>query len=158
MKKRSKKYTEAFSKVEKGKVYGSAYSVGEYAKDGLSNAISRVSNLIDSGIDTQPTIRPVLDLSEVESGAGYLNAMFSNGPSVGVMSNLRAISSGMKARNQNGANSDVVSAIDKLRGDIGNIGGTTNNYSIDGVSYDGESDVANAVQTIIRAAIQERRM
>ena len=140
------------------KVYGSAYSVGEYAKDGLSNAISRVSNLIDSGIDTQPTIRPVLDLSEVESGAGYLNAMFSNGPSVGVMSNLRAISSGMKARNQNEANSDVVSAIDKLRGDIGNIGGTTNNYSIDGVSYDGESDVANAVQTIIRAAIQERRM
>jgi len=142
----------------KDKTYDTAYSIGDDAKYGLTRAVSRISSVIDSNIDTQPTIRPVLDLSDVESGAGYLNTMFNNGPSIGVMSNLRAISSNMEARRQNGINSDVVTAIDDLRKDLGNIGGTTNNYNVNGVAYaDTDTDINNAVKTLVRAAIVERR-
>lgn len=137
-----------------GKVYDESYSVGEQAKAGLSRAISRVSSMIENGIDTQPTIRPVLDLSEVESGAGYLSSLLNNGPSIGVAANLRAIDYGMNSRNQNGVNDDVVSAIDKLRKDMGNSGDT---YNINGITYDDGTNVSEAVKTLIRATTIERR-
>ena len=138
-------------------VYNVSADVANNAKKGLSNAISKVAKAIDSGVDTQPTIRPVLDLSDIESGAGYLNSMFNNSPSIGIMSNVRAISSSMNARLQNGSNSDVVSAIDELSRKLGGNLGTTNNYNVNGVTYDDGSNIANAVETLIRAAIVEGR-
>ena len=134
--------------------YNSGYGMADMAKNGLSRAMTNVADLISNGIDTQPTIRPVLDLSDVESGAGYLSSMFNN-PSVGVMSNIRAISSGMDARNQNGTNNDVVSAIDKLRKDLGNVGGNT--YNINGVNADGDEAINEAINNLIRVIKIERR-
>lgn len=136
-------------------VYGSSFDVAEQAKTGLSKAIARISDVINSDMDTQPTIRPVLDLSDVESGAGYLSSMFNDGPSIGVMANLRSISSGINARNQNGLNDDVVSAIDSLRKDLGNVGRDT--YNINGITYDDGSNITEAVKSLIRAAKVERR-
>ena len=135
--------------------YRAGQSMAESARDGLSKAISRVSDLIDTDMDTQPTIRPVLDLSNVESGAGRISSMFDN-PSIGVMSNLRSISSGMNAKIQNGSNNDVVAALNKLRSDLGNIGGNT--YNINGITYDDGSNINNAVESIVRAAVMERRV
>ena len=137
--------------------YKAGFTMAEMARNGLSKAISKVADVINSDIDSQPTIRPVLDLSDVESGAGYLNTMFDNGPSVGVMANLRAISSGMNARSQNGVNNEVVSAINKLRKDIGNVrGGDT--YNIGDVRYDDENTVASAVKSLVRAVRVEGRV
>lgn len=132
-------------------------SVGmaDTAVNGLTGAISRISDIVNGEIDAQPVIRPVLDLSEVQSGAGSINGLFGMTPSVGVMSNIRAINS-MMNRNQNGANDDVVSAIDKLRGDLGNVRGDT--YMIGDVNYGADSEVASAIQTLVRAAMVERRV
>ena len=137
------------------KIKNSVSTMSNTAISGTTKAISRMVDSINMDIDTQPTIRPVLDLSDIESGAGYLNTMFNTNPSIGVMSNLNAISSGMNSLNQNG-NGDVVSAIDKMRRDLGNIGGDT--YNINGVSVDDDSNVRDAVQTIIRAAVVGRRI
>ena len=59
------------------KAYTAGSDMANAAKSGLSNAISKVKDFITNGIDAEPTIRPVLDLSNVESGAGRLNALFS---------------------------------------------------------------------------------
>lgn len=140
------------------KVYNTSYDVAEYAKNGLSRAISSITNLITDDMDAQPTIRPVLDLSDIEAGAGYMNAMFANGPTVGVMANLNGISSNVRSKLQNGTNNDVVTAIDRLHKDIGNIG-PTNNYNVNGVTYsDGDAAVSQAIETIVRAALMERRV
>ena len=137
------------------KTYNAGFSIADRAKEGLSRAISKVSDLITNGVDTQPTIRPVLDLSDVENGASHLNTMFNNGPSIGVVSNLRAISSGVAAKNQNGVNDDVVSAINKLRNNLNHVGGDT--YNINGVTYDDGSNIKDAVGALVRAVKQERR-
>lgn len=136
------------------RVYGAGKSMGEEATNSISSALNTAMNLINSDMDTQPTIRPVLDLSDVESGVGSLSSMF-NGPSLGVAANLKAINSGMNARNQNGTNNDVVSAINKLGRSLGNVGGDT--YNINGVTANDDSGLADAVRTIIRAAKVERR-
>ena len=136
------------------RVYGAGKSMGEEATNSISSALNTAMNLLNSDMDTQPTIRPVLDLSDVESGVGSLSSMF-NGPSLGVAANLKAINSGMNARNQNGTNNDVVSAINKLGRSLGNVGGDT--YNINGVTANDDSGLADAVRTIIRAAKVERR-
>ena len=138
----------------KGAVVGASEEVGNSAITSMSNAISSISDVIDSDIDSQPTIRPVLDLSNIESGAGAIDGMFGMTPSVDVLSNVGSINS-MMSRNQNGGNSDVVSAIDTLGSKIDGMSGNT--YIIDGITYDDGSNVANAVESIVRAARIERR-
>lgn len=46
-------------------------------KEGLRNAVSKIGDFIENGIDSQPTIRPLLDLSDVTEGAGRLSALLS---------------------------------------------------------------------------------
>lgn len=132
----------------------SATAMAQDAVKGTGNAISRIANLISDGIDDQPTIRPVLDLSDVYSGASTLNGMFDTMPSVGLMSNVRAVSS-MMNQNQNGVtNEDVVSAIKNLGAKLGSGGDT---YAINGITYDDGSNVSEAVKTLVRATRIERR-
>ena len=128
---------------------GSASDMANKAIGGVKDAISRISDYMNSDIDSQPTIRPVLDLSDVKSGANSINGMFGMSPSVGVMSNINSISSMMGQRNQNGTNADIISELSKLRGDLQNVGGNT--YQIGGITYDDGSAVSNAVATLIRA-------
>ena len=139
----------------KSDIKESVSNMSDVAISGTKNAISHIVDAINSDMDTQPTIRPILDLSEVESGAGYLSSMFNDGPSIGVMSNLKAISSGMNAKIQNGQNSDVISAINKLGKSLGNVKGDT--YNIDGITYDDGSNITDAVKTLVRAAKVGRR-
>ena len=134
-------------------------SIGVMASDALTNtkkAIARVADVVNSDIDAQPTIRPVLDLSDVESGAETLNSMFDKRIVLGSTAKVNAISSMMNARNQNGAAEELTSAIDKLRRDLKNTGNTY--YTIDGITYDDGSNISNAVQDLMRAARVERRI
>ena len=59
------------------KSYEAGVEMASAAKNGLSNAISKVRNFVEGNVDAQPTIRPVLDLSEVRSGAHMLSALLS---------------------------------------------------------------------------------
>ena len=131
-----------------------SYSLGDQARLGLQNAISKVSTLLENGIDDDITIRPILDLSNVESGINTIGQMFRNTP-VGVLANVNAISTNMSRNRQNGGD-DVVSAIDRLRGDLGSKTGDT--YNINGITYDDGSEVSNAIKTLVRAAKIERRV
>ena len=71
------------------------------------------------------------------------------------MANVGSISSMMNGNNQNGTNSDVVSAIEDLKKDLRNVGGTS--YNINGITYDDGSTVSRAIREIVRAANIERR-
>ena len=59
------------------KSYKAGTEMAASAKEGLSKALSKVSEIVDNEIDAQPIIRPVLDLSEVRSNAGKLSAILS---------------------------------------------------------------------------------
>lgn len=130
-----------------------ATNVGEKTMDSLSGALSHVSDAINGDMDIQPTIRPVLDLTDVESGASGINGLLNSGAYVEALANVGAISS-MRS-NQNGGNSDIVSAIKKLSKDISGIKTETN--IINGVTYDDGSNINGAVKSIVRAARLERR-
>ncbi len=137
------------------KAYNSSANMADKAKAGLNAAIAKVNSFVADGVETQPTIRPVLDLSNVKTGMQTMEGMLSTNKSVGVSANLNAITTMMGNRGQNGENSDIVSAINRLRKDLGNVGGTS--YYVDGITYDDGTNVSEAVKTLVRAAKVERR-
>lgn len=59
-----------------GKVSNAAKKVGGNMLDAMADTISGISDIINDD-DYQPTIRPVIDLSNVEAGARSLDTMFS---------------------------------------------------------------------------------
>lgn len=138
-------------------VYKASNNVGETARSGMSNALSSITDIISEDIGEQPTITPVLDLSNIESGAGRIGTILDS-TNVGIGANINAISSGLKIRNQNAVtNGDVVNAIDKLKDSL--IEQTPGNtYNLNGISYNDDTPIANAVGDLIKAIEIEGRV
>ena len=131
-------------------------NMSSIATKSVSDTVAKLAAAIDSDMDVQPTIRPVLDLSNIRSGAGAIGEMLGVGSSVGVLANVGAISHSMNRRGQNVSNADVVSAIDRLDKHLDNVGNTT--YTIGGITYDDGSNIATAVRDLTRYARMERRV
>lgn len=112
---------------------------------GLQNSLNMISALMSSGLDTSPTITPVIDDSQIRAGIQRVNTMMTN-LTVGQNMAMAGASFGI---NQNGDTSDVVSAINGLRKDI--LERPQNVYTVNGVTYDDGSTTANAVKTLVRA-------
>lgn len=145
-------FVKGISDNESDSAYASKH-MARNAIDSFSEAISGINDILSGDMNMQPTIRPVLDLSDVRSGAGAISGLLGNGVTLGAMANVNAIGS-MMNQNQNG--NEVVSAINKLRKDLGNLGSTT--YNVNGVTYDDGSNVSNAVKDIIRYTRIEGRV
>ena len=142
-----------------GTAYDSGYMMADYARKGLSKAIAKIQSLMDTDMDIRPTISPVVDLSNVESGTAAIRGMFGQTMSISATTSLagmNAVNTVMNRNSQNGSNEDVVAAIDKLRKDVRNLEGTNN--TINGLSYGDDSGISEAIGTIVRAARIERRM
>ena len=131
-------------------------NVADSAISGLRDTLSALSEAIDSDIDVTPTIRPVLDMSDVRSGIGTINSLSGLSPSLSVLADVRGINSSVNGRVQNGGNDDVVSELKRLRTGIKEL--PRNTYTVNGVTYDDGSAIGDAVSALVRAARIERRV
>lgn len=138
-----------------GQVAEATADMGGFAIDAMSNTVSRILDIVNGDFDSVPTIAPVFDFDSMDTGSRTLGELMSFGSSSGVLSHVGAISSLMSDRRKTGTNDDVVSAINDLRSELGRTGNST--YNINGITYDDGSNIANAVETLVRAAKIERR-
>lgn len=76
------------------KSYKAGTNMAAAAKNGLSNAISKIREFVDGEMEVQPTIRPVLDLSEVRSGVGRLTAILSRSQAMKISSSMNRETTG----------------------------------------------------------------
>jgi hypothetical protein len=90
------------------KAYEAGSNMATQAKIGLSKAIEHVSDLLDNNVDMEPTIRPVLDLSNVESGSQRLNAMFSTWQANSISATTNAERSNTIQNDGTGSRSDAI--------------------------------------------------
>ncbi len=96
--------------------YEAGGSIARSAKEGLGRAISKIHDFIDGDIEISPTIRPVIDLSEVRSKAGELSTLLSQEHATQIGSSVRRVS-------------EVVSSSDGACTTSNNFSFTQNNYS-----------------------------
>lgn len=75
-----------------GGITGGIKSVVDSVKNLGKSVLDGLKSFLNNDIDTQPTIRPVLDLSDVESGTGRLNALFSRTQAMSISTGMSRVS------------------------------------------------------------------
>lgn len=141
---------------EQKAIYNAGYAMGDSAYDGIKSTISTLGDVLSSDLDVNPTIRPVLDLSDVKNGADSINGLFDNTVPMSVLGRVNSISRSMNDRIQNGTFDDVVKAVDRLRSGLSEI--SRPSYSINGITYDDGSNIANTIGDLTRQIRLERRV
>ena len=130
-----------------------SYSLDTTATKGLNKAMSQANSIIESGMGSQQTIRPVLDLNDIISDTNEIGNLF--GSNKAVLSELGPVESSINRIQNRRSDDSLLTAISDLKNTLQNASGDT--YNINGVSYDNGSEVQAAIETIVRAAILERR-
>lgn len=64
--------------------------MAEESLNSTKSALARIIDIINNDIDTEPTIRPVLDLSNVREGVMKLNTMFSRNRALEISEDMRS--------------------------------------------------------------------
>ena len=134
----------------------SATNLAEGVVSNMQNPLSKMSSLINGDIDVNPTITPVLDLSNVERNSRRIGELVSGNGTLSLSTdnaNLMTKSIGQIQNRKD--NSDIVSALKDLKDNLGNNGSS---YTINGITYDDGSNITSAVETLVRAAKIERRI
>ena len=106
-----------------GGVAKAAANVGSRAIDSMADAMSSVSDMINGDMDLTPTIRPVIDLTDVKAGSRSISDIFNAGRSISVDS-----ASVKAASISNGMRGDSSDASQQLQNGA-SISFTQNNYS-----------------------------
>ena len=120
-----------------------------------NKALDAASKVLNSDMDANPVITPVMDLSKVHNGANAINNLLSN-RTMSIASVSGGISKSIGSVQNGVSNEEIVSAIKDLKNGLGNTSNTT--YQINGITYDDGSNITNAVETLVRAAKMERRI
>lgn len=127
------------------------------------DALYRLGDLIDSDVIDDPTITPVLDLSQIQNGANRLYSMLGDADRISFngnvdLANAASVSvSRDQRRKQESSDQMMTSLIDAINGLSALIGNTGNVYNVNGVTYDDGSNVSTAVRSLLRAAKIEGR-
>ncbi len=115
------------------KSYDIGSEMAESAKSGLSDAIQTVADIVDNGIDTEPTIRPVLDLSNMSKGADELYGLLNTQQAFGLAGQVSwAFNSAANYEAPTVVldNDDIVQEIRSLRSDISELSERTGRLKV----------------------------
>lgn len=89
--------------IDKYAVYvaNSAEDMSKKAINGMNGAIKRISSSLNSNLDVNPTIRPVLDLTGIQNGSKNIDSILGTKsiPLVTNMNNLSSVAANMASRN-----------------------------------------------------------
>ena len=134
--------------------YSAGETVADAATTGINESLAQIQRLMESDMEWQPTITPVLDLSGVQNGASQMRSMLT-GASVSA-SSANSISFSMNSKTAGASNTDIVKAINDLNKRMDSI--QQNVYNVNGVTYDDGSNVASAVGQLVNAMQIKRRV
>lgn len=139
------------------RAYKAGYGLGYASSDGTQRALDEASRRLQNGIsDTMPTIRPVIDLSNMQSDLATMNDLLNANNMFTLNPNMSAVRSNFNSAQRDASNQDVVDAVTSLNKTLGGI--SANNYTINGITYDDGSNVSSAIQQLVSAARLERRV
>lgn len=123
-------------------------NMGNMAIDSLSSAISSITDIIDGMIDSDPTIRPVLDVSGIADGVSTIDGMLSSNRTMGL-----AVNSSTDINSKIAAQHDSVSALDSLRASLSGLsngGNTTTQNNTFNISGSNPKEIADEINKILQ--------
>ena len=138
------------------KVNHAATGLTEGAINNAKGPLSNLASMIDGNIDANPTITPVLDLSNVERNSRRIGDLVSGNGTLSLSTDSASLMTKSIGQIQNRPdNSDIVSALKDLKASMAD---NRPSYTVNGITYDDGSNITSAVETLVRAAKIERRI
>jgi phage-related protein len=128
-----------------GKVVKAAEDLGSDAINGIRSTISQISDVIDSDMDANPVITPILNLDQIRSGANTLGGILGNGQSYNLAASQITADRVIAETNQNGSNQG-----------LNNGQMVTNQFNLNGVTVRSEADINKIAEKLYR--LQEQAM
>ena len=130
-------------------VYNAGSDLGIETNKGFDNAIAKIKDAINTDIDYNPTITPVLDLSQIQNGSNLIKSMFGT-TSVGMSRSI-----GMSSAISRTMNDKIVSA-EKQTGITNDDHAVTNNtFNING-SDSNPREIAQEISKILNKQYERR--
>lgn len=130
---------------------GSLYLDSNPAMSSLAYAMAQISDTLDDSMNTSPTIRPVIDMSNVNHGASAIAALFGDKPigaSVDILGNAQG---DFNQTMTNRANAYSLKSIDKLASRINAMTDTMNSRAMNNyITVDGATDPSAFADELIR--------
>lgn len=125
-----------------------AVQMGDDIISRMQAAVDTVNMMAQSGVDAQPTIRPVYDMSELEAQANQINGLLDAG-SIGVSADMASSVSrhmGIALNNQNGGT--TTNSYDQSM--------HASNYNTFNITSNNPKEVANEVSKILQNQVSRR--
>lgn len=127
------------------------------ATDIMGKTIKDIYDALNSDVETQPTIRPVMDLTDIQNGADEIGNMMSGYSIAGSLDLANATASAMN-RNAANINDSTLNAIGKLQSTLSNLLGKpsieqNNHFDIRG---DDPKEIADEVSHILQKQVERR--
>ena len=135
-------------------IYDTASAMADAARSGMNKGLDFMTNLLDSSMNSNPTITPILDLSSVKRSASALNGLLGTDPLTATLQRAASVGDVSPAR-QNDYVGKIAKTISELKQIVDGAGNT---YIIDGITYDDGSNVSSAIETLVRTTRLERRV
>lgn len=137
-------------------VYSAISNMSNTIIDKAGTVMSMISDALNLDLDYEPTITPVVDMGNVTSSMDAINSMLNRNPLMFTGVGSGTIDMIANRRNNQNGNSDVIDAIDRLAKNINQTPGNT--YNVNGITYDDGSNIASAIEQLVREAMVERRI
>lgn len=119
--------------------------------DAVSGAIASISDIVNGEMDSDPIIKPILDLTDVTNGASMIGGMF------GDQSMALAMSANSSLSENATSQSALYSAFEDLKTTLNNFGksrnGVTNN-NVFNITGNDPREIANAVSEILQQDVE----
>lgn len=129
-----------------------AKDVGSRAINSLSAVMSNIAEIVSGELDMVPTIRPVLDLSNIKMGSKDLSSLFKNEHIIATNVRANALAEAVSNRRTEQTNpSDVGSKTSKEDGSIANI------FNIENMPVREEADIRKIARQLYQLQIAGSR-
>lgn len=95
----------------------SSSAVANSAVDALKTPLQHITDIIDGTLDVDPTIRPVMDLTDIQNGSQMIDGMFADRSVqlAGINNKLNGLNVDANLRDKKSANNDIVEELRTLR-------------------------------------------
>lgn len=134
----------------------SATNLAEGVVSNIQNPLTKISSIVNGNMDVNPTITPVLDLSNVERNSRRIGDLVSGNGTLSLTTDKANLMSKSIGQIQNGPdNSDIISALKDLKASMSD---NRPSYTVNGITYDDGSNITRAVEALVRATKIERRI
>lgn len=140
-----------------GKVSDATVDMGKGAVGAMSDTLSTIADLVSSDIDTEPTIRPVMDLSNIQNGANQLFSMMKSVDGYSLSGSLDiANRTGNRINEVRSKATDNSSVLDKISDAVGNFNGGNSFENTFNITGSNPKEIAEEVSNIIQRQVERR--